>query len=328
MIKTPILSTIENTYKKSLSMHIALLIITVISLIIALLLDHMLLLFGLAQLSISVLFMIAYKVIISKKEEKPLVFDHYQPFIEPINTAIIIALLTPLRANILVLILALIITILFKSMFASVFKEQLVDPILLGLIFSQMAFGERLNISDTFISMFEGTIEDVSFIRLLIGFYEGFTISSAAFIFLAFAAIYLVLAKAIDRMILKATIVHLTLFTVALYLFKDYTFSFLFTNLWLGPTAFSLVFLIPEYTTSPETKEGKMIYSFLVIGLFIVFRLTFKVVASILYALVLAQLIIWVVERFKVRTTPKRRTQVVYGTVIIWLIIITGLIVT
>lgn len=323
----PILSTIENTYKKSLSMHIALVGITIISLVIALVLDRILLVFGLAQIIMSIIVMVNYKFLTGKNHQDSLTLEQYQPYIEPINTALIIALLTPLRANVMVLILALLITIFFKELFKRVFQEQIVDPILLGLIFSQMVFGERLNLSDTFLALFEGTVEDVSVIRLIIGLYEGFTISSAIFIFLAFAAIYLILAKAIDRLILSHTMIHLGLFTLILFIFTNNSLSFLLTNLWLGPTAFSLVFLIPEYTTTPESKEAKMLYSFIVIGLFIMLRLTFNLLASILYALVITQLMSYMMERFALRSTDKTLKLTYIILVITWCIILISLII-
>ena len=327
MMQSPGISTIESTLKKRMNMHITILGITVLSLLIALIINRMFFLRGIIHIGLGTVLVISIEWGYLWLKKQPVSFKQYELWVQPINTALLIALLTPVRATYTVLILAVVFTYLSKYIMQWLFQRQIINPIVLGLIGSQLLLGQRLNISETFLSLFEGQLSDFSYWQLLFGLYEGFSISSTVFIFLAFAAGYLIISKAIDSMIFTHTMVHLIVWTVLIALLTSLSFPVVFNMIWLGPAAFTLVFLIPDMPSTPEIKESRIIYAFLVVWVYVFFRIQFGLIPAAFFSLAISQLVMWITERFFTRTHKRYQKMIVAIMIVLYALIILRLLV-
>ncbi len=323
---TPLVSTVENTFKRIISYHIAVWFMVFVALILQLIADWRLLIFGFGQIALAVAFASAGVAAVRMLRRRP--YDSYTYYMEAITKALLAALLLPVQAPFYIIIFTIIFIHLFEWIFKKLFRKNIMHPVLLALLIMHLAFRDQLQVSETMINIFSEASLEVGRIRLLLGVYEGLTLGTTAFLILGLLWIYLSVTKIIQFKMSVSYLGHMLFGVIVLTLLTDYTIWQLFTTLILGYTLFVLVFFIAEPTSTPETDEMMVVFPFISVLFTLWFRLQFDIIEAALYAVVFAQFFTWVSEQLLNRTSPTR-VKIIYGlTGLAWIGIIITLVVT
>ncbi len=105
-------------------------------------------------------------------------------------------------------------------------------------------------------------------------------------------------------------------------LFTPQSFIYLFSNLILGYTLFTMVFFIGEPTATPETPQLKAAFPFVVPIITVLLRLEYNIIEAAIYATVFAQFLTWLIEQTQFRYT-KRRVWIARSIVLLlWIVLI------
>ncbi len=324
--ETPMVSTAENTLKRWISYHLAVVFVTLVALVLQAVLGWSQLLFAAIQVVLAAGFTTAWEL--AKQWLKKAPVGHYlDRYMQPITAALLAALLLPARAPLAMIVLAILGIRFFHWLFIKMFKKLIIHPVLLSIVLIQLFFREWLPLSETMANIFQENTLSVGRFRFWFGFYEGLTLGTSAFIILGLLWIYLSVTRIIQFRMSVWYAVHLIGLVLVLTVFTDQTAWLLFTRLLLGYSVFALVFFVAEPTATPETPEMMAMYPFLAAMLTAWLRLRFDLLEAALYALIFAQFATWVFEQFQQRTT-RRRVRMVQGFItLVWAILLINIIV-
>ncbi|TVP95432.1 MAG: hypothetical protein EA374_03880 [Acholeplasmatales bacterium] len=319
--ESPMVSTAENTLKRWISYHIAVVFVSLVALILQAVLGWAQLLFAIAQVLLAVGFTAAWEVARKWLRKEPS-SGYLERYMQPLTAGLLAALLLPARAPLTMIVLAIVGIRFFTWLFNKMFKKVIIHPVLLSIVLIQLFFREWLPLSETMANIFQESSLSVGRFRFWFGFYEGLTLGTTAFILLGLLWIYLSVTRIIHFRMSVWYAFHLILLVLVLAVFTDQTLWLLFTRLLLGYSVFALVFFVAEPTATPETPEMMAFYPFLAAMLTAWLRLRFDLLEAALYALVFAQFVTWVFEQFQQRSTRRRvrGVQVLVG--IIWIILL------
>ena len=323
--ETPMVSTAENTLKRWISYHLAVVFVTLVALVLQAVLGWSQLFFAFLQVALAAGFTIAWVLAWQWIKKEPI--GHYlDRYMQPLTAALLAALLLPARAPLTMIVLAILGLRFFNWLFIKMFKKVIIHPVLLSIVLIQLFFREWLPLSETMANIFQEDALSVGRFRFWFGFYEGLTLGTTAFIILGFLWVYLSVTRIIHFRMSIWYAVHLIGLVLVLAIFTDQTAWLLFTRLLLGYSVFALVFFVAEPTATPETPEMMALYPFLVAMLTAWLRLRFDLLEAALYALVFAQFVTWVFEQFQQRTTRRRVRAVQVFIVLVWMGILINII--
>ena len=324
--ETPLVSTVENTFKRLISYHIAVWFMVFVALVLQLIANWRLLFLGFGQIALAVAFAASGVAAVRIIKRRP--YDAYKYYMEAITKALLAALLLPVQAPFYVIVFTIIFIHTIEWVFKKLFRKNIMHPVLLSLLIVHLIFRDELQVSQTMINIFSEASLEVGRIRLLIGVYEGLTLGTTAFLILGLLWIYLSVTKIIQFKMSVSYLAHMLFGVIVITLLTDYTLWQLFTMLILGYTLFVLVFFIAEPTSTPETDEMMVVFPFISVLFTLWFRLQFDIIEAALYAVIFAQFFTWVSEQLLNRTSPKG-VNIIYGlTAFSWIVLITILIFT
>lgn len=324
--ETPMVSTAENTLKRWISYHLAVVFVTLVALVLQAVLGWSQLLFAAIQVVLAAGFTTAWEL--AKQWIKKAPVGHYlDRYMQPITAALLAALLLPARAPLAMIVLAILGIRFFHWLFIKMFKKLIIHPVLLSIVLIQLFFREWLPLSETMANIFQENTLSVGRFRFWFGFYEGLTLGTSAFIILGLLWIYLSVTRIIQFRMSVWYAVHLIGLVLVLTVFTDQTAWLLFTRLLLGYSVFALVFFVAEPTATPETPEMMAMYPFLAAMLTAWLRLRFDLLEAALYALIFAQFATWVFEQFQQRTTRRRVRMVQVFITLVWAILLINIII-
>lgn len=149
---------------------------------------------------------------------------------------------------------------------------------------AQLKAGNTINLLDMFIGKQDGCIGEVSAVCILIGF------------------LYLLVKKVISPRIpivmVGVTIAFVVIFgTIKGY---DITLNFVLGELLTGGLLSGAVFMATDYTTSPITKQGQIIYAALIGFLVACFRILGSSAEGVSYAIIISNLVVPLIEKISV----------------------------
>lgn len=146
--------------------------------------------------------------------------------------------------------------------------------------------GGNVNLLDMFLGMQNGCIGEVSALAILIGF------------------VYLVARKVISIRIPVIYIASALLFVLLFNIGKgnEVTVNYMLGQLLTGGLMAGAVFMATDYTTSPITKGGQIIFAVLIGFLTAVFRVIGSSAEGVSYAIIIGNLIVPLIEKV---TVPK-----------------------
>ena len=316
--KPPIVTNGEHTYKRSLNLHIALIIAALAAIILNGFYTYptvegevALFTTGLEQ-SFKVFSMIAIASVIAVIielfyalfEGDTTKFNSYKGFVDPINTGILIALLLPINTPIFVLALSVFVGVYVGKLVFGGFGFYIFNPALVGALFAFSAFGsghlasalvtplESLKLAITTNASFElSSIWD-----LLIGNYQSISIGSTSVIVLALLFAYLCVTKVVDLRIsgtylLTVLVMSLGIGFILFGFEENMALSYVVVNMITGLAVFGAVFFVSETVSTPTSRETKIIYAVTVAILMMVFRTLSDNVEGLIYAVLFGNMI-------------------------------------
>lgn len=346
--KPPIVTNNEKTYKRSLNLHIALIVAALGAIILNGLYtypvpDGEIALFsdGLAQ-SFKVFSMVllasGFSVIVelfyALSEGDTTKFSSYKGFVEPINIGILIALLLPITTPTYVLALTVLVGVYVGKLVFGGYGFYIFNPALVGVLFAYSAFSSQLALTgDTPLQLLKLAItENQAFSLsnlndLLIGNYLSTAVGSTSVILLALLFLYLAVTKVIDLRIAGTyllTVLFIS-FGVGFILYADtlqMALAYLVVNLITGLAVFGAVFFVSETVSTPTSRETKIIYAVTVASLMMVFRTLSDNVEGLIYAVLFGNMITPFLNR-TVKQSNKKALIKTLVSVVIMVVIIT-----
>lgn len=286
MIKPPIKQNQQRSYKRSLNLHISLLIVSVWAIISRAIIplaeeevaspDELFKTFLMLAVAagVSVIIELLYSLTEGTSDE----FRNYSRLIDPINTGLLIALLLPTSITIYQLVLAVFVGVYIGKLVFGGYGYYIFHPALVGVLFVQIAFGSNPDgtgyIDMIFTPLMQVkqvlteavTIDNFSLSEFLIGNYEAVAIGSTSILLLVSMLAYLIVTKVIDWRI--SLTFFATVFVMSLIIgyinFEAGTVVYTAVNVMTGLVMFGTVFLVPDSVTSPTSREAKLIYATLV----------------------------------------------------------------
>lgn len=156
---------------------------------------------------------------------------------------------------------------------------------------AQVKAGELINLKNAFFGLQNGCIGEVCCAAILIGF------------------VYLLIRKVISPRIpliyMGSALVFIVIFTAikGKHIGFDYeTLNFILGNLLTGGLMSGAVFMATDYTTSPITKSGQVIFALLIGFLTAIFRVLGSSSEGVSYAIIISNLLVPLIEKI---TVPK-----------------------
>jgi electron transport complex protein RnfD len=324
--KPPIVSSPDKSYRRLLSLHIAL-IITSISAIFMngfynvpedsfYNLDQSFTVFGMLLVGAIVAFLV--ELVYSLSEGDTTKFNSYRGFVDPINTGLLIALLLPITTPIYVLVLAVVIgTYVGKIVFGGR-GYYIFNPALVGVLFATVSFSSQMGFAEGVVtplqglkSVFtEGTMQTLNLGDLLIGNFAEISIGSTSIIVLAILFVYLVSTKVIDLRLAGSFLVTVLVMSLGigyiLWAFDNGSaVGYVIVNFLTGLTLFGAVFLVSESVSTPTSRETKIIFGVVVGLLMMLFRTVSENVEGLIYAVLFGNMITPFINRTVKRSNQK-----------------------
>lgn len=170
--------------------------------------------------------------------------------------------------------------------FASRMTDFSVDGVSSATPLAVLKSGGSVDLLDAFLGFKTGCIGEVSVLAILIG------------------AAYLLIKKVISIRIPAVYILSTAFFIFAFTLFKTGmpTWQFMLGELLTGGLMAGAFFMATDYTTSPITKWGQVIYAVLIGFLTAVFRILGSSAEGVSYAIIISNLTVPIIEKI---TVPK-----------------------
>lgn len=170
--------------------------------------------------------------------------------------------------------------------FASRMTDFSVDGVSSATPLASIKAGESIDLLDAFLGLQTGCIGEVSCAALLAG------------------AAYLLIKKVITIRIPASYILSTLLFIFIFSAFREGvpTVDFMLGHLLTGGLILGAFFMATDYTTSPITKSGQIIYGILLGFLTAVFRILGSSAEGVSYAIIIGNLVVPLIEKI---TVPK-----------------------
>ncbi len=167
--------------------------------------------------------------------------------------------------------------------FASRMTNFAVDGIASPTPLASLKAGETVDILDMFLGLHNGCIGEVSVAAILIGF------------------VYLLIKKVIS---VRIPAIYIGSALVFIFLFRlpngGADLNYMAGQLLTGGLAAGAVFMATDYTTSPITKSGQIIYALLLGFLTAVFRVLGSSAEGVSYAIIISNLCVPLIEKISV----------------------------
>ena len=159
---------------------------------------------------------------------------------------------------------------------------RVVDGVSQATPLTALKAGENVDLLSMFIGTHAGTIGETSIIALLLG------------------ALYLVINKIID---LRIPITYIVVFSICIMLFNGQTdITFLLKHLCGGGLIFGAFFMATDYSTSPMTKNGRILFGICLGVLTAIFRTFGNTAEGVSFAIIFCNLLVPLIEKI---TIPK-----------------------
>ena len=165
-----------------------------------------------------------------------------------------------------------------------------VDGVSSATELAQIKAGNTINLRDAFLGLQSGCIGEVCTLAILIGF--------------AYLLIRKVISPRIPLIYMASTVVFVVLFALVKGREMDFSgmVNFALGNLLTGGLMSGAVFMATDYTTSPITKTGQVIYAILIGFLTAIFRVLGSSAEGVSYAIIISNLVVPLIEKI---TVPK-----------------------
>ncbi len=150
------------------------------------------------------------------------------------------------------------------------------DAVVSATPLAALKAGQAVDIPAMFIGMIPGTIGEVSVIALLIG------------------AAYMVIKKVISIRIPAA---YLITFSAFVFVFGQQNLNYVLAHLMGGGLIFGAFFMATDYTTSPITAKGKILFGILLGILTGLFRLFGGSAEGVSYAIIFSNILVPLIEK-------------------------------
>lgn len=179
--------------------------------------------------------------------------------------------------------------------FASRMTDFAVDGVSSATPLAALKAGESVDLLDMFLGMHNGCIGEVSVAAILIGF------------------VYLLARKVISIRI-PAVYIGSALLFIFLFNLSDGvpSLNYMAGQLLTGGLAAGAVFMATDYTTSPITKGGQIVYALLIGFLTAIFRVIGSSAEGVSYAIIISNLCVPLIEKITVPNAfgMKKKEQV------------------
>ena len=347
--KPPIVSNSQSTYKRSINLHFALLIVAISAVVLKAYtvvpetatytaLDQSFKVF--LMLAVGAFASVIVELFYSLSEGTTKKFDSYKGFVDPINTGLIIALLLPTVTPIYVLILAVIVGVYAGKLVFGGYGYYIFNPALIGVIFANISFKSQLVVGDTPLMLLKRALNGETFnitnmFEMFIGNYDALAIGTTSVVLLAIVFIYLLITRVIDirisgTFLLTVLVMSFGIGFINFYVAGNMTgvISYTVINMVAGFTMFAAVFLISESVSSPTSRETKMIYAVVVAILMMLVRVLGNEAEGIVFAILFGNMITPFINRTVKRSDSKSllKTSVILILVVVTLTISVGFI--
>ena len=337
--KPPIVSSPDKSYKRLLSLHIALIITSISAIFMngfynvpeeaTYNLDQSFTVFGMLVVGAVVAFLVELLYALAEGDTSK--FNSYRGFVDPINTGLLIALLLPITTPIYVLVLAVIVgTYVGKLVFGGR-GYYIFNPALVGVLFVTISFGSQLVFDEGVVTPLQGLKQvftegaslNLVLKDLFIGNFAEISVGSTSIIALIVMFIYLTLTKVIDLRLAGSFLLTVIFMSFGigfiLFEFDPTNFAYIIVNLLTGLTLFGAIFLVSESVSTPTSRETKIIFGVTVGLLMMLFRTVSENVEGLIYAVLFGNMITPFINRTVKRSNTKslRITIAVLAVVVI-----------
>lgn len=337
MKKPPIKTNQQRSYKRSLNLHISLLIVSVVAIVTRGLIpvaedaswapDQLFKTF--LMLAVAALFSVIIELLYSLSEGTVTDFSEYRRWIDPINTGLLIALLLPTSTPIYVLVLAVFVGVYVGKLVFGGYGYYIFNPALVGVLFANISFDSYLVIGDTPLVQLKAVLTDAlslnfNLFDLMIGNYAAYAIGSTSIIVLTLLLVYLVVTKVIDWRIsgtFLGTVVVISLI-IGYINFGAGALSYTLINLMTGLTMFGAVFLVAESVSSPTSREAKLIYAVVVAIMTMLVRSVGSAIEGIVFAVLLGNMITPFINRTV--TLSNKKTLIKTSVILAIIVLVVG----
>ncbi len=318
--KAPIVNNSQRTFKRSITLHFALIVLSITAISLKALSDVTnpldIAFKTFTMLVIAALVSVIIEVFYAISDKKISKFESYKGFVDPINTGLIIALLLPSVTPIYVLVLAVIIGVYIGKLVFGGYGYYIFNPALVGVLFAQISFGIQLTVSGTPLQLLKQAIEGQTIIfnlkDLFIGNYEAIAIGSTSIIILLIIFVYLLVSKVIDFRISGTFLITVFILTLGIGFVNFYVagdlsgvYNYVVINMITGLTMFGAVFLVSESVSSPTSRETKIVYAVVVALLTVAVRVLGKEIEGVVFAVLFGNMITPFLNRTVKRSDKK-----------------------
>ncbi|MCK5762187.1 MAG: RnfABCDGE type electron transport complex subunit D, partial [Candidatus Izimaplasma sp.] len=210
--KPPIVRNSQRTYKRSMNLHFALIIVAIAAIILKAYtvvpenaaytaLDQSFRVF--LMVIVGAFTSIIVELLYSLSEGSTKKFESYKGLVDPINTGLIIALLLPTVTPIYVLVLAVIIGVYAAKLVFGGYGYYIFNPALVGVLFANISFSSQLGVGDTPLKLLKKALQGETFsitnmTELFIGNYDALAIGTTSVVLLVILFVYLLITRVID----------------------------------------------------------------------------------------------------------------------------------
>jgi electron transport complex protein RnfD len=340
--KPPIVQSSAKTVKRTLSLHIALIIISLAAVVTNGLhgegfnLDQSFQTFGI--LAVGAIVAVIVELFYRLSEGDTSRFGSYEGFIDPINTGLLIALLLPITTPIYVLVLAVVVGTYAGKLVFGGFGYYIFNPALVGVIFVTISFSGIFTGLDTPLLMLKDVYEGGSFVfsdtftfwDMVFGRYQEIAIGSTSVITLIILFIYLLVAKVVDLRtsgIYLLTVAFMSLgIGFILWEFTDFmSLFYILINMMTGLTLFAAVFLVSDPVSTPTSRETKIIFGVTVAVLMMMMRTLSDNSEGVVFAVLFGNMITPFINRTVKRSNKKALVKTIVGCAIFVVVITVAL---
>lgn len=334
--KPPIVQSSAKTFKKQISLHIALIIVSLAAIIAngtyavegeytGFVLEQSFTAFG--MLALGAIIAVVVELFYRLSEGDTTRFSSYRGFIDPINTGLLIALLLPLTTPIYVLALAVIVGTYAGKLVFGGYGFYIFNPALVGVLFVSLSFSNVLAVADTPLLMLKnvfsgGTFNGISLLELLNGSYQEVAIGSTVGAILVLLFIYLTVSKVIDlrlsgTFLLTVLVMSLGIGYILWAFDGSITLTYVLVNMFTGLTLFGAVFLVSEPVSTPTSRETKILFGVVVAVIMMLTRTLSDNVEGLVFAVLFGNLLTPFINRTVKRSNKQALIKTLVGCILL-----------
>lgn len=333
--KPPVVQNSQRTYKRSLNLHFAIIVVALASIVLkALVKDEYVansVIKVIVMLVVGAGFSVLVEVLYSYFEGTLDKYKRYKGFVDPITTGLLIALLLPTVTPIYVLLLAIFVGVYAGKLVYGGYGFYIFNPALVGVLFAKLSFSDALKapavapLVQFKAAMTGGSANFENLTELLVGNYEAVAIGSTSAILLAIVFIYLLVTKVIDIRISGIFLLTVIIISGIIGFITGWGLAFVILNLMLGLTLFAATFLISEPVSSPTSRETKMIYAVIVGTVMMLVRVLGSNTEGLFFAVLLGNMLTPWLNRTVTRST--KQTLIKTAIILFVVVVISGFII-